>query len=151
MTVSGEPSAQTLDTLKHALRLTFRYERADVRLVAGQRVEMILPPSELETIHQGQAGFWAELRDAHERVLYQRVLHNPIRYEFEIPKDAETGALRWQKIDNPQGTFQLLVPDIPEGQTLVLFSSPPEAVYEPAAELARFSLDMGELDTKAKP
>jgi hypothetical protein len=139
MAIQRGSTAQTSETSKHTLRLTFKYERTNVQLVAVQRIEMISPPSELETIHQGQAGFWAELRDPEERVLYQRVLHNPIRYEFEVPEDAETGALRWQKIAYPQGTFQLLLPDIPDGQTLVLFGSPPEAISEPATELARFT------------
>jgi hypothetical protein len=33
----------------------------------------------------------------------------------------------------------------------VLFSSPPEAVSEPAAELARFSLDVEGLGREVKP
>jgi hypothetical protein len=108
-----EPTSQTPEASKQTLRLTLEYERQDVRLVAGQRVVMIPPPSESQTLHQGQSGTWIELRDANEAVLYQRVLHNPIRYAVEEPEREETGRPRWHKIENPRGTFQLLVPDLP--------------------------------------
>ena len=139
------------ETSNHKLRLTFRYEGMDVQLMAIERLDMITPPGAPEPIRQGQAGFWAELLDADERPLYQRMLHNPIRHEMEAPVDDETGTLRWYKIDHPRGIFQVLVPDVPEGETLVLFSSPPEAVAEPATELARFSLDAEGISREVTP
>jgi hypothetical protein len=134
---------------KHTLRLTFTYDQSDVHLEDSRRVEMIAPLGEPELIQQGRAGFWVELRDADEHILYQQALAgHPMRRELEVFDDPETGSIRRQRIDDPQGTFELLVPDIPEAQALVLFSSPPEAMYKSAAELTRFSLDVARQSTE---
>ena len=146
-----QPGTQVLQASKHTLRLTLEYERQDVRLVAGQRIAMIPPPGEARTIHQGQSGSWIELRDADEVILFQSVLHNPIRYTVEEPERGEFGRPRRHNIEHPRGTFQLLVPDLPNTQPLVLFNSPPGAPDEPALELARFRLDINELDRLVKP
>jgi hypothetical protein len=133
----------------HTLRLTFRYEGSDVSLLSSERVEMVPPPGAPEFIHEGQAGSWAELLDAHGRTIYQQLLHNPIRYEMEVPEDPDTGTLHWEEVRHPQGVFEVLVPDMPEGQTLVLFGSSRESLRQAAAterqqaatELARIRLD----------
>ena len=137
----GERAAQAIEPPTYTLRLTFTYNQSDLRIVAVQRVAMIPPPGEPQPIHPGQAGFWVELRGGDDDLLYQRVLHTPFRYEVEV---FEERSIHSEKINSPQGMFELLVPDIPQAQTLRLFGSPPEpeAVNRSATELARFDLDV---------
>jgi hypothetical protein len=133
----------------HTLRLTFRYEGSDVSLVSSERVEMLPPPGAPQFIHEGQAGSWAELLDAQGHRIYQQLLHNPIRYEMEAPEDPDTGTLHWEEVRHPQGVFEVLVPDMAEGQTLVLFGGSRESLRQAAAterqaaatEIARIRLD----------
>jgi hypothetical protein len=69
-------------------------------------------------------------------------MQNPIRVEAEVFPENQNEPIRRVAIKTPRGTFDLLVPDTPEGDTVVLFSSPlePEKSFAPARELARFSL-----------
>ena len=139
------PSTGLSKAQNRTLRVTFSYEGTDVRLVTQQNVEMISPPSEPLTMQGERSGFWYELRDKEGKVFYKRVLHNPIRFEAEIFSNDPEVPMTRIKIDNPRGTFQLLVPQIEEADVLVIFSSPlePERTGEPARELARFELNPG--------
>ena len=125
-----------------SLRLTFSYEGSDVRLVSKQNIEMLSPPSDPIRAQEEQAGFWYELRDAEGRTLYRRVIQNPIKFAFEVRSDPER-PLAWQKMSEPRGDFVLLMPELEQGKTLVLFSSPlePEGDLGPAKELTRFNLE----------
>lgn len=125
-----------------SVRLTFSYEGSDVRLVSRQSIEMLSPPSDAIQVQEGQAGFWYELRDAEGRTLYRRVIQNPIKFAFEVRSDPER-PLAWQKVSEPRGYFTLLMPELEQAKTLVLFSSPlePEGVPVPAKELTRFNLE----------
>lgn len=136
--VPGQPYPNWSRTL----RLTFSYEGSNVRLVSRQSVEMMPPPSDPLTPQEERSGFWYELQDEQERVLYRRVVHNPIRFEAEVFSHHPEVPLTRIKVDNPQGAFQLLVPETDEAAALVLFSSPlePEFSGEPARELVRFDL-----------
>jgi len=134
------PSTRASQQSKRTLRLTFSYEGSVVRLVSRQSVEMITPPASSVPIREGQTGFWYELRDQGGHLLYQRAVQNPIRFDVEVFSDDPQQSISRQKVDNPRGTFVLFVPDIPEGYSVVLFSSPlnPEEATQPAKELARF-------------
>jgi hypothetical protein len=142
MPATQPPFAKQAARSSRTLRLTFGYEGSTVRLVSLMSVEMITPPASLTPIHEGQSGFWYELRDQTGRVLYQRPLHNPIRVEAEVFPENQTEPIRHVALRDPRGTFDLLVPDIAEGDSVVLFSSPlkPEDSAAPARELARFRL-----------
>ena len=48
----------------HALRLTFGYRNADLRLTESQRVEMITPAVVTPVPQQGQSGYWIQVTDA---------------------------------------------------------------------------------------
>ncbi|MDQ6907015.1 MAG: hypothetical protein M3176_09315 [Chloroflexota bacterium] len=124
------------------LRLTFEYAGRAVRLVSRQSVEMVTPAPNPTPISEGQTGFWYELRDHAGRILYQRALHNPIRFDVEVFSNDPKEPIHRRPVDNPRGTFELLVPDTLEGDTVVIFSSPhdPERAAEPAVELSRVSL-----------
>lgn len=106
-----------------------------------------------------RAGFWVELQDASGRSLYRQVMHTPIKSHVELfsrdhrapitrkpyvevfAKDpsrvVERGNVRVAK-----GTFFVLVREIPQASTVVLFSSPldPREAGRPARPIKRFDL-----------
>lgn len=124
------------------LRLTFSYEGSDVRLVSLQSVEMVPLPSDPVYAQEPRTGFWYEVRDTKGRTLYRRATQNPIKFAAEVRSDDPERPLMWQKVSEPKGSFVLLMPDLKEAQTLVLFSSPldPEKAAGLANEIARFDL-----------
>jgi hypothetical protein len=134
------PPTRASQQSKRTLRLTFSYEGSAVRLVSRQSVEMITPPANAVSIKEGQTGFWYELHDQEGHLLYQRAVQNPIRFDVEVFSDDPQQSISRQKVDNPRGTFVLFVPDIPQGYSVVLFSSPlnPEEATQPAKELVRY-------------
>ena len=142
MTTRERRGVQSSERRNYALRLTFAYEGDDLRLVKRQRLEMIAPPPDPTTGYEGQSGFWFELQDVAGRVLYRRVLHQPIQYDVEIyPADPALPLTR-RRLDEPRGIFVLLAPDLEQARTLVICGSPrdPEMAHLPAAEIARFDL-----------
>lgn len=124
------------------LRLTFEYEGDQVRLISRQSVQMRTPPPHPTSIQPGQSGFWYEVRDRDDRVLYQRALHSPIQTDTEVFSNEPGATIHRRPIENPRGTFEILVPDLPEGESVVLFSSPlePERALRPAEEISRVEL-----------
>jgi hypothetical protein len=128
--------------IKRALRLTFSYERSNVQLNAVQHVAMKPLPADELKVPEGAAGFWIELRDAANRTIYRRVLQNPIRFAAEFPTGESDRPLAWGELDEPRGSFVLVVPDLPAGATVVLFSGPlePDQSGGPARELVRFDV-----------
>ena len=120
-----------------AVRLTFSYERGDIWLIDRQRVDMIAPPGEPDRIARHAIGSWVELRDVRNRVLYQRVVSQPIRFETETFGERPGDPLGWRPVADPSGSFALVVPDLPDAERVALFSPPlkAEAAGEPASEL----------------
>ena len=125
-----------------ALRLTFSYVGSGVQLIARQSLEMTPLPSDPLNAREGETGFWYEIRDANGHPIYRRITENPLRFAVEIRTDDPSQPLTWQKVSQPQGQFLLLLPDLDQAQTLVLFSSPPEPEggTKPSQEIARFDL-----------
>ena len=67
-----------------AVRLIFAFDGNKVELQSQQTVEMVLPPSHPVPHNDGEAGFWYELRDQADHLLYRRVLHDPMRDDVEV-------------------------------------------------------------------
>jgi hypothetical protein len=130
------PTTENLSV--HAFRITFEYAGTTLRLVSSERVEMIAPPGETERLEKGRAGSWIEIRDLDDRVIYQRVLHNPLQFEVEA-RDVETGKMRRLITDRPVGIVQELVPELPRAATLHIYATPP-ASNGAAREVASFRL-----------
>ena len=128
----GEPT-QT------ALRLTFAYSGDSIRLVASRAVDMRVPPSDPVDGYQGQAGFWAELRDSTGRTIYRRIMHNPFPsyHEVHSPRGAPP---THTPVANREGEFEIVVPAPPPGSRIVFFGTPQPPstpIGEPAQERAR--------------
>jgi hypothetical protein len=101
---------------------------------------MLTPPSDLTDGYQGQSGFWFELRDANDRVLYRRILHNPIRSHIEAPSGDPARPFMQVRKPQTKGIFELLAPELAGARTLVIFASPPADPGAPASQVARLSL-----------
>ena len=124
------------------IRLVFRYEDGRVQVVSQRRVEMIAPASAAPRPEPGKhIGFWVEVRDSRDNVVFHRVLHNPI--PFMVERYSADGSIRATEQDVARAEFEVLVPDIPGAATIVLYSSPLELqrTQEPAREIGRFPLD----------
>jgi hypothetical protein len=141
-----------------ALRLTFSYEGDKIALVDRQVVDRPTQPSaplleprpresgkapagaDEERRPRGQSGFWVELHSRQGRAVYRLVMANPIAFRAEVPD--EGGGFTNVTLDNPRGQFFVLVPNLDEAESVVLYSSPlkPEAALAPAEPVARFPL-----------
>jgi hypothetical protein len=103
---------------------------------------MQAPPDDHALLEQGKSGYWVEVRDADNAVLYRQVLHNPIRTDAEVFPEDPSEPIRRVPIEHPQGVFQVVVPDLPEGQVAVLHgrASKQELRERPARQLVRAKL-----------
>lgn len=145
---------------QYAYRLTFEYEGGQMQKIGQQRIAMTTPPSHDIAGHEGEAGFWYELRDANEKTIYRRVMQSPIQNTVEV--FSPDGTVTRRPVQQPKGVFQLVVPEISGADNLVLVGSPqppptpvgtpaqerarpavPRVGSGPARELARFSLKGG--------
>jgi hypothetical protein len=110
---------------------------------------MICPPSVGEQPEVGKhSGFWVELCDAKGRVLFHRVLDNPLGDSVEVHSpDRE---IRREFGDVRESTFEVLLPDDARAKHITLmgeYLDPAEARKQPregSSELARFDVPKGE-------
>jgi hypothetical protein len=123
-----------------AIRLLIEYDRWQLAVRDRWVMEKHVPPSDALGAAEAQSGFWFELRDANDRVLYRRVMDNPIRADAEV-HDPDVGLYR-QAVRDPKGVFAILVPDLPEAEEIAFFSSPldPGQSANAADEVSRLAL-----------
>ena len=113
-----------------ALRYTFEFEGAAVRMLRQRRLDKQTMPSYAREGSDGESGFWVELRDPSQQVLYRRVMDDPT-LRYEAPVD-DNGALRTEEGGGRKGTFSVVVPFLPQARTLMVWASrPPEAAARP--------------------
>ncbi|HXR99972.1 MAG TPA: hypothetical protein VN724_05365 [Pyrinomonadaceae bacterium] len=132
-----------------AMRLTFSYEGKNVKLVSQQRIEMIVPSSDVLKGY-GQKGFWAELKSERDKTLYRTVLHNPTKNDAEVFPETPGGEISRQPAPKRKGVFVVVVPDTAKGEEVILRRSAPETkgpmkgiralASKPAEEILRFKL-----------
>ena len=126
---------------REALRLTFRFDGDRVELTGVQALQKLIPPRVGPEPEEGKhAGEWLQLRDGDDRVLYTRVLNDPLRTRVDV-HDPEKGP---SIVVGPpaSGTFDVLVPDLPDAVFAVLYASPAVqgAELRPAVLVARYEL-----------
>lgn len=102
-----------------AWRVTFAYEGSTVRVVARRRVAMQAPPDDSEAVAAGSRGYWAEVRSADGTTLYAQVLHQPIQSDWEV-HNLHGVQPRHVLPDEVRGAFEVVVPDLPGGEELVV-------------------------------
>ena len=125
-----------------ALRLTFTYRGEEIELVDVQEVEVFVPPGDEWEYREERSGFWVELRDDAEGVVFRQVLHHPAEAHQEVFPEDPYGEIIRQPVDSPSGAFTLILPDATQARNVVLVASPtsPERRTEVAAEVARFDM-----------
>jgi hypothetical protein len=105
-----------------AIRLLIEYDGSQFSISKSWQVETVAPASHSLEPRLNATGFWIELRDAGDKLLYRRILHNPVRVDAEV-FDPELG-LRRVALEEPKGVFTVLVPDLPDAQEIAIVSSP---------------------------
>ena len=138
-----------------ALRLTFRVDGDQIELIEQERVEMAVLPSEDLEQAAPRSGYWHELQDVDGNPLYRRTIGDPLPRQVEVPTGDPGQPLAWQGVERRSGVVSLVVPDVPEGRSVVFLVSQPESVEDvtrtapellthrrafEASEIARFEL-----------
>lgn len=143
------PEGQHITRYRNSLRLTFRVADGEVRLVSYERLDMICPPSVGERPEAGKhGGFWMELRDANDRVLFHRLLHSPLGDSVAV--HSPEGKIRREFGDIKESTFEVLLPDDASAKSITLMGESLDPAMarkrreRGSGELARFDVPKGE-------
>jgi hypothetical protein len=105
-----------------AIRLLVQYDKSGFSISESWPLETLAPASHSLDVPRATSGFWVELRDAKNNVLYRRVMQNPVPADVEV-FDPEEGLHR-HAVDDPKGVFTVLVPDMPDAEEIAFVSSP---------------------------
>lgn len=126
----------------HALRLTFAYRGTQISLVGVERIAMIVPASIDEPADAVTSGYSFALLDPNGRAIYRRPLHSPIRFDAEAFSPGKGRPIERVPLSSNEGTFTVLVPDLPDARAFTL-SGPtdPARSHEPARELLHLDVD----------
>jgi hypothetical protein len=120
---------------RRTLRLSFRASGGEVRLESVERLDMICPPP---------IGFWMELRDQSERVLFHRLLHTPLGESVEV--HSPDGKIQRVFGEVNESMFEVLLPDDPAGASVALMGETLDVKellarrIQASRELARFEI-----------
>ena len=126
----------------HALRLTFAYEGAQIRLAGSERIAMIVPAPVSAPPEAGQTGYWFGVQDAGGRLLYHQPLHRPIKVDVEVFSPEGRQSIARVPTSQRTGRFTVLMPDVADAHTFALHGPPdPDRPDEPARELLRLGVD----------
>ena len=85
---------------------------------------MIPPAGNPVTQLKDASGFWYEVLDNQENVLFRKAMHQPIKFYMETYGTSIEGPIRQEKIAHPKGVFEVLIPDLKTAVRIVFFSSP---------------------------
>jgi hypothetical protein len=139
-----------------ALRVTLRVDGEQMKIIDQKPVAMLVPASDELQIDTPQSGFWYELQDGEGHTLYRRLTSDdPTSKYVEVPTGDPEQPLAYEEVDQPRRIVSIVIPNVPEGRSLVFFASRPESVDHPsrvspellihsrafkAREVARFKL-----------
>jgi hypothetical protein len=142
--MTEQPTNSAASTRRGAVRLIFQYEGRQLRLLSREQIDMLAPPTDLLAGHESYQGFWVEVRDPDGLVLHRRIMPDPMKAAVEVFSNEPGASLRQVPVNQPQGTFAVLVPELEHADHLAIMRS---AVGEgeqrttlAATELARFPL-----------
>jgi hypothetical protein len=146
MQTTSKPQGQPARMYRKCMRATFRASQGEIHLVSHERLDMICPPSIGERPVAGKnGGFWMELRDRNDHVLFHRVLNNPLGDSVEVHSpDGKIERITGEP--SRDNVFEVLLPDADDASTIVLMGEslePLTARKQRAAasrELARFEV-----------
>ena len=131
--------------ISKAERLTFSYKGPTIKLISQQKMEKVLSPSSHLGTKDNKSGFWYELADSNQNILYQKTISNPIQTDIEVFSNESKETIARQKVSESEGIFSLLIPDLPEAKTFSLFGNPIErnevSMQKPSAKLFEMDLE----------
>jgi hypothetical protein len=127
---------------RRSLRVTLTWDGKALAVRHITKVAMMAPASEATPPKQGAVGFWVELHDRKGRLLYCRVLRNPIATHVEVFSPNEIERI---PVAPAPTEFDVIVPDYDEAGELVVWSSPLdfERALGTAGVLGKFDLTTG--------
>ena len=134
------------DHPRKTFRLTFRFAEGKVQLISSEKLDMICPPSVGERPEtEKHGGFWMELRDANNRVLFHRLL--PLMNSVEV--HSPDGKIQRVFGDVKESIFEVLLPDNADAKSITLMGESLVAVKERkksggSHELSRFDMPKGD-------
>lgn len=138
-----KPDEGFIDTRAYrtSWRLTFRFDGEQIELAGAERIAKVSPGGPVPPPAGTEAsGSWVDLVDQGGRVLFRRVLHDPFSTIAE--HHSPDGRIEVVRRPPEPGEFQVVVPDMPDGSDVAVWSSPldPESTLDAARELGRFRL-----------
>lgn len=107
----------------HALRIIVTAKGRDVADLKVQRARMIVPPSDTTYGLKAKCGYWFELRDERGKVLYRRILSEPVD-SVEAPSGDPERSLMRATVEDREQVIVLLVPDLERARSLNYCASP---------------------------
>lgn len=136
---------QRPEVSRRTLRLTIKVSPdGDYELISAERLHMITPPQPGERPEIGKnGGSWMELRGSRGRVLAHRLIDASLLHSAEVH---EADGTIHRHFGNPQGIFEVLLPDVDTAREAVLVGTPTRRRAEakraaaPSEEIARFDL-----------
>jgi hypothetical protein len=143
---TSQPKSSDGSPRGQSLRLKFRIAAGEVKLISFERVDMISPRPHAANPEPGKhGGFWIDLRDGGNNVLFYRVLDNPLGDLVEVY--SPDGTIKRITGAVNENTFEILVPDDSNTKSIVFWgeSLEPGTTRQPtvARELARFDVPEG--------
>ena len=106
-------------------RIRVRWQDGKWTVASERRVsKMIIPNTQsLPKVEKGQeiTGFWFEVADSKGKILYRRIINDPLRQQIEVPNI--DGTFTNIPVSRRDITFEVLIPDDPENATLSFFGT----------------------------
>jgi hypothetical protein len=126
-----------------AVRLTFSYRGDAIELLAVQRVNMFVPPSDPLEDRTPRSGFWLELRDAAGGLVFRLGMHDPIAGNYEVFPADPRGEIVRQPVQARAGAFSVVIPELSAARRLAFVATPAavESLTRGATELVSFDMD----------
>jgi hypothetical protein len=133
----------------HALRVTLTFDGENIQVARVQRVAMRVPAPATEPPGEGTVGHWLAVEDAAGHVLYHFPLHDPTQRDREVFHDPKGGKPFRTPSSRTSVEFEVLVPDLPQGERFVLHGTTPrtqpEATFSHAVSVPLVTHTLSEL------
>jgi len=136
-------------------RLLFRWQRGRWIVVDERRVsEMAIPNTQsLPKVKKDQqvTGFWFEVADSKGKILYRRIINDPLRQQVEVPN--VDGSFTNVPEVRKDITLEVLIPDDPKNAALSFLGTEEHLVEKKAVlrKMAQFDLRIDYRPKKKKP
>jgi len=112
---------------QRSVRLTFEARGDRLYLLSAQRIDAMAPPLGEPERAQPDEGYWLELRDTADAIVYRRPVFEPLQLDAGGFGDDPQQPLQRVKGGRPPGIFTVLVPDLADARFAVISGNTPEA------------------------